>query len=125
MNIIIKTIPHSDQRYPTVGDYWTDPDGTLQVRVSEMGNEYYESLVAIHELWEELLCRKRKIPEDEITNFDVAFENVRPPGNTDEPGDEPTAPYHREHCSASGVERILCAELGIAWRNYCETVERL
>jgi hypothetical protein len=27
MKINIETIPHSDQRYPTVGDYWDDENG--------------------------------------------------------------------------------------------------
>ena len=35
MKINIETIPHGDQRYPTVGDYWDDSDGVVQVRVSE------------------------------------------------------------------------------------------
>lgn len=42
-----------------------------------------------------------------------------------EPGDSPVAPYHREHCLATAVERMLCAELDLAWAQYEEAVESL
>ena len=58
MKILIETIKHSEQRYPTVGDYWTDSDGTLQVRVSEMGDDRYALLVAVHEVIEAFLCQQ-------------------------------------------------------------------
>jgi len=35
MNIFIKKIPHSSQRYPTVGDWYWD-DGALFINVSQM-----------------------------------------------------------------------------------------
>ncbi len=41
MDIHIKTVPHKEQRYNTVGDYWIE-DRVIQIRVSEMGNEDYE-----------------------------------------------------------------------------------
>ena len=39
--IEIKSIPHDQHRYETVGDYWDDGTGT-HIRVSEVGNEDYE-----------------------------------------------------------------------------------
>ena len=39
-------------------------------------------------------------------------------GNLDEPGDCPDAPYKRQHCVATGVERIMAAMLGVDWKAY-------
>jgi hypothetical protein len=125
VNISIEIIPHSKQRYDTVGDWIFDANGALHIYVSEMGSEEYESMVAVHEVWEALLCKNRGISQKSVDAFDIAFEVNRIEGNTEEPGDNPNAPYHREHCSATGVERLLCSELGIPWKLYEETVERL
>lgn len=117
MPIEIKSIPHKDQRYETVGDFWDDEEGT-RVRVSEMNNEDYEFCVAIHELIESYLCHNRGIKEEEITTFDMAFEAKRKKGNEDEPGDDSNAPYCKEHFFATTIERLLAAELGIDWKLY-------
>lgn len=118
MKIVIETIPHSDQRYPTSGDYFWDQDGTMHIKVSDLGNDDYALLVAIHELVEGVLCKKRGITDDVITAFDVGFEATRKEGDESEPGDDPACVYGREHCTATAVERLMCAELGISWFDY-------
>ena len=124
MNIIIKTVPHRHQRYETVGDYFTI--GELDtILVSKMGNPDYEFLVAIHELTEMYLCQKRGISESSITAFDIKFEKARKPGNLDEPGDDPKAPYRDEHCIATAVERLVCGVLGVSWKEYEKAVNKL
>ncbi len=125
MRVVIETIPHGSQRYETVGDWWFDPDGTLQIRTSDMGNEDYEILVALHELVEVLLCKKRGITDEVVSAFDVAFEAARVEGNEDEPGDDPAAPYRKEHLFATGVEKLLAAELGVDWKTYDKAVMSL
>lgn len=126
MKASIETIPHHHQTYETVG-WWGfgKRSGNLQVFVSDMGNEDYEFLVALHELVEAWLCRKRGISDEEITAFDIDFENTRMPGNTDEPGDHENAPYKREHLFATGIEKLMAAELGIDWSRYDKTVNSL
>lgn len=132
LHIYIDTIPHSEQRYETVGDYWR-PAGNhpgfiprLEVRVSEMGNEDYEFLVAIHELVEEHLTRKHGISEDTITAFDIQYEQNRAEDDTNsEPGDSPDAPYHQEHLLATSVERIVASMLGVNWDTYDAVVNSL
>jgi hypothetical protein len=42
-----------------------------------------------------------------------------------EPGDHPDAPYKREHCFATGIERLLAAELGVDWTAYEHTLDTL
>lgn len=126
--IVIKTIPQSEQRYPTVGDYWRDPDGTLQIRVSEMGNTDYEALVALHELIEIILTEKKGIKEPDIMAFDVQFEKEREKGlhgEDDEPGEAPNSPYRKEHVLAECLERVVANELGVIWDEYGKTVMEL
>lgn len=125
MNITIKTIRHGDQRYDTVGDWLFNRRTHLHVLVSRMGNRDYEFLVGLHEMIEAWLCQKRKIYEVAITAFDVAFEEKREPGNTDEPGDDPQAPYRREHFFATSIERLMAAELGVDWAEYEKVVNGL
>ena len=118
MKIQIETIPHDKHRYPTCGDWWYAADGTLQIRVSALGNEDYEALVALHELVEVLLCKKRGITTEAVDAFDKAFEAARAPGNEDEPGDDPKAPYRKEHFFATNIEALMSAELGVNWQEY-------
>ena len=74
MNINIQTIPHDQHRYPTCGDWLLDESGNLQIRVSDMGNTDYEALVALHELVEVLLCKKRGITTEQVDVFDKQYE---------------------------------------------------
>jgi len=125
MRIDIQTIPHSDQRYPTVGDWYYGDDGTWCFRISKMSDWRYEILVAIHELVECVLCRHAGISQYEVDEFDKAFEAARPEGNFDEPGDDPRAPYRIPHCIATGVERIVASFLGVSWKAYDAEVNSL
>ena len=124
MKIIIETIPHNKQRYPTCGD-WYFRKGTLHIKVSKMGEWRYEMLVAVHELVEVLQCKHTGISQAAVDRFDKAFEKDRKPGNVDEPGDDSKAPYSKQHGIASGVERILGAELDVDWNRYANVVESL
>lgn len=125
MKIIIETINHADQAYPTVGNYWMDEDGVMQIRVSKLNNPFYEGMIAVHELVEWLLCIKAGIPEKEITDFDLKFEAERKEGNFDEPGFEINAPYYRQHCFATSVELGMCAMAGEDFKLYDKTVNEL
>lgn len=118
MKIVIETIPQDHQRYPTCGDYWKDPDGTLQVRVSAMGNSDYEWLVAVHELIEQKLTEKAGITNEQIDAFDMGIG-----ADLDEPGEDDRAPYHKQHMTAYGIEIVLSAELGVSWSAYADAVE--
>lgn len=125
MNITIKTIPHDQHRYPTVGDWWFTPEGDLEIRVSAMGDWRHEALVAVHELAEVLLCKERGITEEAVTQFDIMFEANRQPGDDSEAGDDPRAPYRWEHFFATNVERLLADQLNVDWQEYDEKVGSL
>ena len=63
--------------------------------------------------------------EEDVTAFDEAFEKARKPGNVDEPGDDPKAPYRKQHLIATGVEKLMAAELGVDWKAYDKKVNEL
>lgn len=125
MLIGMHSIPHCLQRYETVGDWILEEPDAIIVKVSDLGNEDFNFLVALHELIEAKLCQKRGISEAAITAFDMAFEAKRLVGNTDEPGDDPQAPYRREHFFATNIERLMAEQLGVDWREYEEAVNSL
>lgn len=125
MKITIETIPNDQQRYPTAGDWYYDEKGDLHIRVSMLGDWRMESLVAIHELVEVLLCKHRGITQEQVDRFDIEFEKNRGDEDNREPGDEPNAPYQREHCLATSVERLLCAEFDLKWDDYAAAIENL
>jgi hypothetical protein len=127
MKIDIQTIPHSEHRYPTVGDYWVE-EGVLRIRVSEMKSWKHELLVIIHELIEYYLTMWAGIQEPAIKAFDEQFERERDLGlhpDDAEPGDDPRAPYRREHRFAENIERMLAWVLRVDWDEYAAEVMAL
>lgn len=124
----VEVIPHNQQRYPTVGDWLYEKDGTLVIRVSRMTDPRYAMLVALHELVEVLLCNQRGITQKEVDRFDIQFEKDRAAGKhgeDDEPGDHPKAPYRKEHFFATNIEALMAGELGVDWKKYEEAVYSL
>ena len=123
LSINIKTIPHDQQRYDTVGDYWMDHvSGELQIRVSDMSNWRYEALVAFHELAEYLQITHQEISIESIDAFDIQYEESRRPGDFSEPGDNPQAPYFKAHTVATDLEATLAMRLGVDWGDYDKAV---
>ncbi len=125
MRIVLYSIPHAQHRYPTVGDWLTDHGHVSHIIVSDMGNEDYSFLVALHELVEAWLCTKRGISQEAVDKFDMDFEQGRDFGDESEPGDDPCAPYNAEHHFASKIERLVADELGICWDHYDNAVSEL
>lgn len=115
MKIEAKAIAHSEHRYPTLGDYWTDADGTEQVRTTSFPDWRHEFLILLHEMVETMLCRHRGIKEPDIKVFDEAFEAS---GKQGEPGDERDAPYYAEHQFAQAMEMMMAQALDVNWREY-------
>lgn len=115
MKIILERINESAQRYPTLGDWWFDADGTLQIRASADTDEQ-AFLYALHELVEAWLCQKRGITQEAVDAFDMQYERDRAahfPDDESEPGDDPNAPYRREHRFAMLIEHLVARELGL------------
>jgi hypothetical protein len=136
MKILIETVMHSEQRYPTVGDWQWLTAGecglesaehpgelTLRIRVSEMNDWRCEALVAVHELIEALLCKQAGISEQEVDAFDTEF--ITREGVHSEPGDSMAAPYHYQHKIASHMEGQLARDLDVSWKDYEKEVDSL
>ena len=121
MKITIESIPHNEQRYNTVGDWQFDKEGNLNIKVSEtpkIGQSGFY-LIAIHELIEAVLCETRDITQDEIDDWDMTIISDT------EPGDTKGCPYIFEHCTATGVERILASEFEVDWSQYEQELTEL
>lgn len=129
MKILIETIPHSAQRYETVGDWVKEPSGWYEgpvdftIKVSELGHEQMEALVAIHELVEFFLCEFAypRVTQKTVDDFDNLFLQWQDAGirsKDAEAGDDERAPYTRQHCMATAVERMLAAYIGVPWDVY-------
>ncbi len=116
--IVVETLRHAFQRYPTCGD-WTNENGVLRVKVSELPDWRYEALVAIHEIVEATLCRADGVTPEQVDAFDMAFKG------DSEPGDDPQAPYRRQHLMATAIEKMLAAALGVDWQAYERAIEEL
>ena len=131
MKINIEVIPHKQERYNTIGDYWIDDKEVVQIRVSELGNRNqtdarrYEFLVILHELIEMGLCKFAGVDFRSIDNFDKDYESQRQPEDMAEPGDDPKAPYKKQHLIATGIEKIVAAELGVDWQTYETTAAKV
>lgn len=116
MKINIETIDHKCQPYDTVG-MWTNLSDETKITVSDMRNDDYAFCVAVHELLEAYLCRKRGITTEDVDSFDLNFKG------DGEPGDDPAAPYRKEHFFSTTVERMVAAELGVDWQKYEDAIE--
>jgi hypothetical protein len=124
LNFEIKSIPHDHQRYETVGDYQLI-DGKWVITVSDMGDDDYNFLVALHELYELYATQKRGITEESISKYDMEYEKNRTAESLDECGDNRDAPYYREHQEATALERLACTFLGCDWNDYDKAVNEL
>lgn len=116
MSIHIDFIPQAEQRYDTIGDWYWDDYGNLQIRVTSDDPEYnhdQQILVAIHELIEVLGCHKAGITQEQVDAFDMgpgAYDRI-PEG--EESGDQPGAPYRRQHRFACLIEYLIAHEWGL------------
>lgn len=125
--IRVKFIPHYEQRYPTVGDYWED-GGALEVRISQMADWRYGMLVLIHELIEYTAVKAAGIPLRLIDEFDIQFERERDRGlhgQFEEPGNDRGAPYHKQHVWATRVEHVCAWLFMVKWKVYEHAVNSL
>lgn len=136
--IVIDVVPHASQRYDTCGDYqlkngyFVNTECTvLHITVSDTKDRREMLLIAIHELIEWALCQAKGITNEEIDRFDLQFEAgaqglaYEAGLGKVEPGDQLDAPYYHQHQIATGIERILAAEMGVDWLEYERHIEEL
>jgi hypothetical protein len=124
-DIYVKTIAHNEQRYNTVGDYYTNDEGQDQLRVSEDTDHVYEMAVILHELVEMCWARDHGVGNDIIDAFDNEFEQLIRDGKESEdaePGDHPDCPVYEGHQMASVIERAFITMMGRSWKFYDQSM---
>ena len=119
-NVNMQLISAEQQRYPTVGDWWIDEAGCLQVRATLLSNIMDSHLVMAHEYVEAMLCIHYGVTVEAVDKFDTEWKND---GVYAEPGDDPTAPYHEQHDIALIVERMLAHACGVDWTKHDNAIE--
>jgi len=123
---IVSTAPRL-LRNNGVGDYYESADGSWNILASEMKNPRHTDLILTHEFIEVLLIRAAGIPEPVIDAWDAYFEVLRKYGLVDkdaEPGDDPRAPYYKQHQMATKIEKLMCEEgFEIDWDDYGDAVD--
>jgi hypothetical protein len=122
MTTAIVTVNHEEQRYNTIGDYYLGAGEILTIRVSRLGDMNMEFCCAIHELVEAALCHEEGVSLEEIDEFDFGW---HPHDGIEEPGDDPQAPYYRQHKFARRIERLVAERLGVDWEDYESRMNQL
>lgn len=110
--ITIRTIPRDSGRYAKFdpewcGDWRSDGAGGILIEVSDAVPENERWLVAFHEMIEAELCLRAGVTEQMVDEFDFAFKG------DGEPGDDPKAPYRKQHRVATLLEDLMAREFGI------------
>jgi len=117
-SIHILFIPEAWHDYDTVGNWQIGTDGqSILILVTRMKNPIYQQAVALHELTEAMLCLAAGVTPKAVDDFDMGEGK-----DLDEPGFDPRAPYHRQHCWADVVERTFIAAAGLSWTAYDQSV---
>lgn len=119
----MEDVEHSSQKYDTLGDYWTEPDGTWHIVTSDLGDWRLNFSVLLHEFIELALIKHRGITEQEVLDFDLSVPSNSP--YQDDPGFDPKAPYHKEHVFADAIERLIAPHLGVLISEQWDAAKKL
>ena len=115
--IIIEYIPHKSQRYPTVGD-WFIRGSTLFIKVSDEMGFISGLAVAFHEIVEAVLCIITGVSQKEVDDYDMLHSEY------DEPGNHKDAPYHKQHMSATIMEKLICKTFRLTWVEHNKNIDK-
>lgn len=101
------------------GDWFVSREnGDVHIQVASTTDVWDDTgafAIAIHELTEARLAFAHGVTEGAVDQFDQMFERERTEGlhgPDAEPGDDPRAPYRREHAAATIVEGMMRLLLG-------------
>lgn len=119
--IVIDFVPQEQMREAGSCGDWFRLHRSLHIRATlesaeAFGTVHAPFLVALHELVEAYLCGAQGVDERDVDAHDALFETERgngEHGEGDEPGDDPRAPYRRQHRFAMLVEHLTARELGL------------
>lgn len=126
LNVIIKEIPNEDIKARmgfTGADWWIDEGGILQIRIAIELPELERHALALHEYSEALLCIHDGVTVAQVDEFDKKFKGEHIVDVN--AGDDPLAPYARQHTFATAIERIFTGAVGLKWKPYEERLSKL
>ena len=121
--IEVNIVPQEQIRNNGLGDYFFE-HGKLVFNIADTKHPLYTKLILIHELIEQTLTEAKGIKESDINIYDKRFEVLYPDSN-EEPGEMHDCPYRNEHTVSEAIERILCAYLGIDFKQYNDYIIKL
>lgn len=112
--IIIEALPPEQMRLDAYketgcGDWFVNKaNGDIHIRVAgpDVWDHEESFLVALHELIEARLCAKAGVVQGAVDAFDEKFTGEG------EPGDDPAAPYQKQHRAACMIEHMTAIFLG-------------
>lgn len=122
--INIQVIAHKEQACGITGEWWTDENGVVQIRVSRLGDIRAEALHIAHEVVEWAASVGDPLAmDDDLTNVqDEKFLKLRREGKLpkghEEVGFGPNCLYAKGHHLGTATELILCQNLGLNWIDY-------
>lgn len=123
MDIHIK-VDASEIRPPFTGaDWWFSENGDLQVRVAKLSSEKRELLLAVHETLEAILCHFDGVTHEMVDVFDSEYDRTH--ASDLNAGDDPLAPYARQHSFATATERMMAAYWNENWLEYDKELEAI
>ena len=122
--IMIEVIPHSQQRLPGSlgGDWQFDAEGNLLVRISDLGDNYFNFLFARHEMDEAILCKHAGITTEMVDADEL---NAKDTDDPDSFTGYPGSCYQQQHNDALSMEWMMSRLLEIDWEEYGDAVEAL
>ena len=125
MKIVIDFLNSEQMRYSTCGDYFYDKEGVKHFQIIDTGNEYYNTLILLHEMTEEIISKNQGIIEQDILAHDIWHEKEFNEGRTEiyEPGEHPLSPYADSHFFAETIERLIANKLKIDWNEYDKSLK--
>ena len=112
--IIIEAVPPDQMRLAAYheegcGDWYFCPHtGDLHIKVAgvDVWDQEDVFLIALHEMIEARLCFKAGVTQGAVDSFDAAFTGEG------EPGDDPAAPYRKQHRAAMLIEHATALFMG-------------
>ena len=72
-----------------------------------------------------MVCLAHGITTEKMIAFDKQFDKFRTEEKPLEPGNDPAAPYHKEHIVATSFEKIIAKELEIDWNEYNQYIDKV
>ena len=93
-------------RYKGIGDWYQPKAGHHLVLALDLEDDDVTLGVLVHELIEQYMCARDGVHEFPVNEFDAKFKGEG------EPGDDPAAPYYKQHQAASAVEKVVLEVLG-------------